>query len=102
MRGKPLDFHELISKIERVQWTSKTKYLPSMRNGWMYIWRREWIFLYEQLVENKNINDPIAAHLRHKLSYGYNKLYLSKKEQPWLVNWLKQQCQNGIDPKYFE
>jgi len=31
-----------------------------------------------------------------------NRLYISKPEQPWLVEWVKQQAMNGIEQEYFD
>jgi len=98
MRGKPLNITTLIAKVKCVDWTRKGHYLKSMDNGWMDIWMREWYWLNEQLADEK---DPALAHLRYKLSRGHNKLYLSKPEAKWLVEWLKTKEHDVIDPKYF-
>ena len=72
------------------------------------MWRREWVFLWEKL---KTSDSEHAANIRRKLRGGHsydthiqitNKLYISKPEQPWLVEWIKQQAQNGIEQEYFD
>jgi hypothetical protein len=120
MRGYPLDLNVLSRKIAAINHAAYFTYTDkagvthrhrrrAMDKGWMSIWRREWVFLWRKLEGN---SDPKAVNIRRKLCGGYtrdgngvffrNKLYLTKPETPWLIEWLKQQCQNGIDGKYFQ
>ena len=128
MRGKPLDINTLINKINavdhRAYWTYTNKttgetrrhYRRAMDKGWMDLWRREWRWLWQELNASLETNpdDKHAANIVRKLCGGIheedghvfvryrNKLYLSKAEMPWLVEWVKQQAMNGIDQSYFE
>jgi hypothetical protein len=105
MRGKPLDLNETIKKISAVSWEPWRR---AMEKGWVDIWRREWVFLWVSLENN---SDPRAVNIRRKLCGGYsqdgtkvkvrNKLYLTKAEQPWLIEWIREQCDKGKDWKFF-
>jgi hypothetical protein len=130
MRGKPLDINTLINKINNVDhrasvtYTDKTTgetrrhYRRAMDKGWMDLWRREWRYLWQELNAylETNPDDKHAANIVRKLAcrgswynekgnlcvvYS-NKLYLSKAEMPWLVEWVKQQAMNGIEQEYFD
>ena len=90
MRGYPLVLDNLCRKISGITWGRSRR----MQSGIMDIYRREWIFLYEGL---ESCDDPKADNIRRKLTgYGShdefihvtNKLYISRAEQPWLVDWI--------------
>jgi hypothetical protein len=98
MRGNPLDLDVLCEKISKVRWDS---HLRAMEKGWMAIWKREWIFLYEGL---RSCEDARASNIHRKLINSVrvdadgvewvgitNKLYLTKSEQPWLIAWIEEQ-----------
>jgi hypothetical protein len=99
MRGKPLDINTLINKINNVDHRASVTYTDkdgkthtyrrrSMDKGWMDLWRREWIFLWENLPEGNEHSDNIRRKLacrgswyneKGNLCVVYsNKLYLSQ------------------------
>lgn len=99
MRGKPFDLEVLCDKISKVSWEPQ---LRAMQKGWLAIWKQEWIFLWTGLTSHldKNPDDKLAANIVRKLGcHGYNdygvsitnKLYLTKGEQPWLIDWIRVQ-----------
>jgi len=86
-RGKPLDLDVLCGKIAAIRWEGRP-----MEKGIIAIWRREWRYLFNDLVA---CTHPHGVNIRRKLVNGYseehrvvfitNKLYISKPEQPWLI-----------------
>jgi hypothetical protein len=91
----PLDLNVLCRKISAVSWEGSPRL---MERGIIAVWRREWIFLFEGL---KSCDDPYAINIRRKLCghgspddahmFMINKLYRSKGEQPWLIEWIRGQ-----------
>jgi hypothetical protein len=101
----PLNLETLCNKIEAVNWDRSLK---SMEKGIIPVWRREWVFPWENLPEG----DAHADNIRRKLvSAAYtdadgqqwirmsNKLYISKPEQPWLIAWINRLKNLGLDWK---
>ncbi|SRR6266404_2140486 len=94
MRGYPLDLDVLCRKIAAVRWD---RHLRAMQRGWMDVWREEWRFLWNNLPEGNEHADNIRRKMIGGVSedgqfvQGRNKLYITKKEQPWLMAWLEEQ-----------